>query len=208
MSIVSMFRTLPRVGPRVARRRGVSPIIAMILLVAIVVVLAAVLYVLVIGLVHGPTTPSIGTALAIDRPTAGQCWAAGVTAHVCGTSGDRLWNMTVDQSQVELGDVLLQVHASNGAIYKNTLAAAFAVMLAGGAAPIAYYTIAAGAGLAMNSGFTYAAGYSASTPLTSVMFIVVGTGTLSSSWVPGAGNYVTVVGTNHYSGETSPSVLP
>jgi flagellin-like protein len=191
-----------------ARHRGVSPIIAMILLVAIVVVLAAVLYVLVGGLTHGPGNPPIGSALLIDRPIAGQCWAGGVTAHVCGTSGDKLFNFTVDQSQVMLGDMLIQVHTSSGAVYVNSVTAGFAVMKQGVAAPVAYYSMAASAGLAMTTGFTYAAGYSASTPLTSLMFLVIGTGTPSASWVANANNYVTVVGTNHYSGATAPATLP
>jgi flagellin-like protein len=193
---------------RRARAGGVSPIIATILLVAIAVVLAAVLYVLVVGLAHGPGATPIGSAIYIDHPAAGQCWAAGVTAHICGTAGDRLWNMTIDESQVTLGDVLLQVHSSNGATFKNSLAAAFAVMKPGLATPVAYYTVAAGAGLAMVNGFTYNAGYSTTTPLTSVMYIVIGTGTAVANWVPGAGNYVTVDGTGHYSGSTAPSVLP
>jgi flagellin-like protein len=50
-----------------ARRRGVSPIIATILLVAITVVLAAVLYVLISGLTHtGASTPY---TLGMSSPT-------------------------------------------------------------------------------------------------------------------------------------------
>ncbi|HEV2317814.1 MAG TPA: archaellin/type IV pilin N-terminal domain-containing protein [Thermoplasmata archaeon] len=47
------------------RRRGVSPIIATILLVAITVVLAAVLYILISGLTKGPNGESVGGSLAI-----------------------------------------------------------------------------------------------------------------------------------------------
>jgi len=46
-------------------KRGVSPIIATILLVAITVVLAAVLYILISGLTKGPGNTPIGTALAV-----------------------------------------------------------------------------------------------------------------------------------------------
>jgi flagellin-like protein len=46
-------------------KRGVSPIIATILLVAITVVLAAVLYVLISGLTKGPGNQPIGSALAM-----------------------------------------------------------------------------------------------------------------------------------------------
>ncbi|MFI5417839.1 MAG: archaellin/type IV pilin N-terminal domain-containing protein [Candidatus Lutacidiplasmatales archaeon] len=48
-------------------RRGVSPIIATILLVAITVVLAAVLYILISGLTKGPGNTPIGTALAVGK---------------------------------------------------------------------------------------------------------------------------------------------
>jgi flagellin-like protein len=197
-----------RVGRYTRRRKGVSPIIATILLVAITVVLAAVLYVLITGLDHGPSTPSIGTALVVGSPVGGKCWAAGVTNHVCGTAGDQIWNFTIQSSSVSLGDALIEVHTASGAIYKNSLAAGFSVMLAGATTPVAYYTIAAGAGLAMNGDFTYNAGYSTSTKLVSTMFLVIGTGTPSSSWVSGQGNYVTIVGINHYSGATSPAVIP
>jgi len=57
-----------------ARRRGVSPIIATILLVAITVVLAAVLYVLIAGLTHtGASTPySLGMSVpSPSNPAAG-----------------------------------------------------------------------------------------------------------------------------------------
>ena len=54
---------------RKARKRGVSPIIATILLVAITVVLAAVLYVLISGLTHGPSSAPLGTNFG---------WGAGI----------------------------------------------------------------------------------------------------------------------------------
>jgi flagellin-like protein len=49
-------------------KRGVSPIIATILLVAITVVLAAVLYILISGLTKGPGNTPLGTALALGKP--------------------------------------------------------------------------------------------------------------------------------------------
>jgi flagellin-like protein len=51
-------------------KRGVSPIIATILLVAITVVLAAVLYILISGLTKGPGNTPLGSALAVGNPTA------------------------------------------------------------------------------------------------------------------------------------------
>ncbi|HXW66390.1 MAG TPA: archaellin/type IV pilin N-terminal domain-containing protein [Thermoplasmata archaeon] len=53
---------------RKARKRGVSPIIATILLVAITVVLAAVLYVLISGLTKGPGTSPLGTDFGWGQP--------------------------------------------------------------------------------------------------------------------------------------------
>jgi archaeal type IV pilus assembly protein PilA len=53
---------------RKARKRGVSPIIATILLVAITVVLAAVLYVLISGLTHGTGSAPLGTNFGWGTP--------------------------------------------------------------------------------------------------------------------------------------------
>jgi len=69
-----MFGRMERWNRRRNRRRGVSPIIATILLVAITVVLAAVLYVLISGLTHtGASTPySLGMSTpAESNPAAG-----------------------------------------------------------------------------------------------------------------------------------------
>ena len=76
---------------RKARKRGVSPIFATILLVAITVVLAAVLYVLISGLTTGgANTVPIGTAFSFGQPTqssnaackaptvVGSCYAVGI----------------------------------------------------------------------------------------------------------------------------------
>jgi len=52
----------------VARTRGVSPMIATILLVAITVVLAATLYVLATNLIHGSGTPLLGSAFSWGTP--------------------------------------------------------------------------------------------------------------------------------------------
>lgn len=72
---------------RKARKRGVSPIIATILLVAITVVLAAVLYVLISGLTKGPGSTPIGSAFGFG--TAQQTTAPGkcTAGHVCYSIG-------------------------------------------------------------------------------------------------------------------------
>ena len=86
---------------RKARKRGVSPIIATILLVAITVVLAAVLYVLISSLTTGgASTVPIGTAFSFGAPaqssnahcaatTAGYCYSVGVqSAGTSATTGN------------------------------------------------------------------------------------------------------------------------
>jgi flagellin-like protein len=62
-------------------KRGVSPIIATILLVAITVVLAAVLYILISGLTKGPGNTPLGSALAIGTPASngGLTYTMGIT---------------------------------------------------------------------------------------------------------------------------------
>jgi len=62
-------------------KRGVSPIIATILLVAITVVLAAVLYILISGLTKGPGNTPIGTALALAPPKEASNGAGATTNH-------------------------------------------------------------------------------------------------------------------------------
>jgi flagellin-like protein len=95
-------------------RRGVSPIIGVILLVAITVVLAAVLYVMIGGLTHSSTegTP-IGTSLALgpvhevqgSKPTASFC----AVGHPC-------YEITIASvsSSVTMGSMEFVVKMSNG----------------------------------------------------------------------------------------------
>jgi len=68
---------------RKARKRGVSPIIATILLVAITVVLAAVLYVLISGLTHGTGAAPLGTNFSWGTPVN----ATSVSTTGCGAVG-------------------------------------------------------------------------------------------------------------------------
>jgi flagellin-like protein len=92
-------------------KRGVSPIIATILLVAITVVLAAVLYILISGLTKGPGNTPIGTALAIGTFTeatsgtgAGQHWYYNAT--VQSASGGMTWGNMIFQIQTPSGSIV------------------------------------------------------------------------------------------------------
>ena len=82
---------------RKARKRGVSPIIATILLVAITVVLAAVLYVLITGLTSGPGNAPLGSHFAWGTPTnASASTAYNYSIEIASVSG-------VSSSNIQLG---------------------------------------------------------------------------------------------------------
>ena len=193
---------------RKSRKRGVSPIIATILLVAITVVLDAVLYVLISGLTKGPGSTPIGTAFAAGNPVAGTCLAAQVTNHQCAVAGNEIFTVTIEQSTVTMSSILLEVKNPGGSAFANTLAGGFAIMPITGAIPNAYYSVAAGAGLAMTSQFTYTGTFSGSSPITTTMTITVDTGIAAANWTPGAGNYLVGLGVGSYSGTSQPTTLP
>ena len=192
---------------RKAQKRGVSPIIATILLVAITVVLAAVLYVLISGLTHGPGSTPIGSAFSTGTPVASTC-TAGFTLAANGCIGGHfIYTMAVGTSTVTFGSVLFQVKTPAGAVFANVGVASFAVMPIAGA-PSATYMVAAAAGLSMTSGgwTVYAAGVSSSTPLTSLYTIIIDTGAASS--ISGLGYTFNALGTGSYGDSTSPVTLP
>jgi len=87
-------------------RRGVSPIIATILLVAITVVLAAVLYVLISQYTKGGGSVTIGSALAIGGSTDGA------------SAATNYYNMTVESTgaTLTLGSFTFEVRSPTGAI--------------------------------------------------------------------------------------------
>ncbi|MCI4357976.1 MAG: type IV pilin [Thermoplasmata archaeon] len=91
---------------RKSGKRGVSPIIATILLVAITVVLAAVLYVLISGLTRGPGNTPIGSAFAVSSATDGVC-----SVGFCYT-----FTIQTASSGVSANSLKFQVQSSGGVI--------------------------------------------------------------------------------------------
>src|SRR5271170_4411665 len=91
-------------------KRGVSPIIATILLVAITVVLAAVLYILISGLTKGPGTTPLGTSLALGAPNEAQKGAGATT--------NNWYNFTVQSAGggIILNNIQFQVVTATGSI--------------------------------------------------------------------------------------------
>ncbi len=193
---------------RKARGRAVSPIIATILLVAITVVLAAVLYVLISGLTHGPGNTPIGSAFAMGAPVGGTCSAAQVTAKICAVSGDEIFTFTIEQSTITLGSVQFEVKSPAATAFANTGAGSFAIQSITGT-EVAYYAVAAAAGLAMTAAWSnYAGTNTAATPITTTMTLVIDTGIAATAWTPGQGNYAIGLGVGSYSGTTSAQTLP
>jgi flagellin-like protein len=202
---------------RKSKKRGVSPIIATILLVAITVVLAAVLYVLITGLTHGPSSTGIGGAFNAGNPIASKCTTAAQTfaANGCLT-GDYEYTLTVESSSITMASIEFEVKTSAGAIL--TLAAGvggFSLVNTAGA-PVAQGTgngVTANAVMAMNGPLANFAASpacnggacSSSTPITSIYTIVIDMGPANPA---GLGYTFIGVGIGSYSGTTSPVSLP
>lgn len=140
---------------RKARKRGVSPIIATILLVAITVVLAAVLYVLISGLTKGPGTTPIGTAFGFGTAqqasntncaanTAGECYTVGVASA---------------SSQVTTASVSFAVQNGGAGVS----AGAVVTLLDISGSPLAVYTV--GTGWAASTGQTLPISFSSTQTL-------------------------------------------
>jgi archaeal type IV pilus assembly protein PilA len=208
--------TAKRHRGRNRRDRGVSPIIATILLVAITVVLAAVLYVLISGLVHGPGNTPIGSAFTVGKATGATCAAGssqtlGAAAITGGCkAGDFVYTLTVQSSTVSLGSILFEVKTGSGVVFTaGGASSSFAVVDVSN--HVAAITVT-GATMAMTSTWagygltTTAPTYSATTPITNLHTIVIDMG--SSTATTGQGLKLVALGTGSYSGSTSPVDLP
>ena len=201
---------------RKARKRGVSPIIATILLVAITVVLAAVLYVLISGLTGGGVgSKPIGSAFSAGAPILSTCAAGSaqtvppVAATVGGCNvGDQIYTLTVESSTISLGSALFEVKTSAGGIYTPAAGGAhdsFAVLNI--ANQVVAITVTGGA-MAMStawagygpSGECNAAICASSTTLTTIYTIVLDMGTSAPG---GTGLSFVAIGSSGYTGTTS-----
>jgi len=197
---------------RKARKRGVSPIIATILLVAITVVLAAVLYVLISGLTTGGVgSKPIGSAFSAGNPVSSICGAASTYAGKGCLTGDYVYTLTVETTGAAFGNVLFEVKTAGGAIDVAASVGGFTVLTVGGT--IAAQMTTASTTLAMTATFgTYGgAGVcngalcSTSTPWASIYTIVIDMGTGNPA---GTGLLFVAIGTAGYSGTTTALQLP
>jgi flagellin-like protein len=200
---------------RKARKRGVSPIIATILLVAITVVLAAVLYVLISGLTSGGVgSKPIGSAFTAGNPIASTCTSTSAqtiaAAAITGgcKSGDFIYTLTVESSTVNFGSVLFEVKTAAGTIATSTVSASFAVLnIAQQVCAISVFTATSGFAMSStwaNYGLTTTPTFSSSSPLTGLYTIVIDMG--SATATTGTGLTFVTLGTGGYSGTTSLSL--
>ncbi|HEY6238499.1 MAG TPA: archaellin/type IV pilin N-terminal domain-containing protein [Thermoplasmata archaeon] len=164
------------------QKRGVSPIIATILLVAITVVLAAVLYILISGLTKGPGNTPIGTSLAVQTPIEAQPSAASL----------HFYNFSIQAAGggLILNNLIFQVTTPGGQIVVTT-AAGWAVNVLGiTGSVIGTYAITSatpswtlGGTVLVSSQQTIAmtTPAAAASSLSGDRLIIVGTGTFSGS---------------------------
>jgi archaeal type IV pilus assembly protein PilA len=161
-------------GWRKARKRGVSPIIATILLVAITVVLAAVLYVLISGLTSGgASSVPIGTTFAFgtaQQSTNGACTSTTVVGS-CYSVGIQSAGSAATTGNIHFG--LLK--GGSGAAFTSVLVLSVSgSTLATFTASTNAWTFASGTSLALNSTQTLLVSYSASIEGSSLEAIGVG----------------------------------
>ena len=177
-------------------RRGVSPIIATILLVAITVVLAAVLYILISGLTKSPGNSPIGSALAVQgitESTAGANFVYTTTVQSPSSGSGMTWSDMIFQVQSAAGTVIatgpVNVTVTNPAL---------------NGCPDAVFTFSSSAWAAYTGG-----GHCTSGTTGGAALVVAGAQITMVSTVNlnGQGDSLVVIGQSSYSG-TAPVSIP
>lgn len=174
-------------------KRGVSPIIATILLVAITVVLAAVLYILISGLTNGPGNTPIGTAFAWGPAST----ITGPASAGCNTAGDNCYSLQIGSagSGIETSDVAFALHTSTGAAGAFTTPGTVTLVSVSGTA-IDTWTASS------NTWAPVTPGAPSNLPLSSGETLVVDNGATSL-----AGYTVLAVGQSHFQGTVASQAL-
>lgn len=179
-------------------RRGVSPIIATILLVAITVVLAAVLYILISGLTKGPGNTPIGSALGLGTASLVQ-GSAGATFPVC-KAADYCYNIEIaSASGLNPSEMQLQVQTASGTVWSGMAGGGGAAISDIKGATVVSTPVAAAAAFAVTA-WTAGAGYTTTSPVSQSMTIWVDMGTANPA---GQGYTLVVFGTGSFSGQTT-----
>lgn len=149
------------------------------------------------GAQHPSTTP-IGLALGLNNPIEGVCSASEAGYGSCTSPGNLIYTISVHASTIPLSGVLFGISNSSGGQFVNPGPAEISLVQPSGS-PVAFSTIPAGEGLAMTSSWSYyATGYSASSPLSTQLTILVDLGEAPS--VAHAGLVLLIHGANGYTG--------
>ncbi len=172
------------------RKKGVSPIIATILLVAITVVLAAVLYVLISGLTKGPGNTPLGTAYSWESPLN----TTSTTSPPMGcVASDFCYSLGISSaSGINTGNLKLDLKSSTGA--SIAFPANTKITLVNAGTNVTSYTPSKGTWL------------SASVPVSAGESIVINTGTAGNTGL--LGDFVSAVGQGSFSGTVTTTALP
>ncbi len=183
------------------RRRGVSPIIATILLVAITVVLAAVLYVLIAGVTRGPDGATLGSAFSagVASPPLVESAAgsAGCAAnHYC-------YVLTIAEASRGLtaSTMTFLISLPSGTTYVAGAAGGFTVYNSVTQAVVCSSAVAAGSALSTTAWTAGSGGNTPTTQLTSAMVIVIDLGSVTNP--TGSGLAFKSIGVGQYSGTVS-----
>ena len=181
------------------RRRGVSPIIATILLVAIAIVLAAVLYVLVADEAKAPSSVPLGTEL-VAGPSHAVIVGTSSTSSYCAAK-HYCYGVPIDEAGggLTLASFHLVVATATGAPHIVTMNSAqiSITTLAGGV--LASSSVKKDVALEVTTWTTFAKGVSGATPLTDSNEIWIQFGDTKTSPY-GQGYSLEIIGTGSYSG--------
>ncbi len=189
---------------RKARKRGVSPIIATILLVAITVVLAAVLYVLISGLTHGPSSAPLGTNFSWGVPVNSTSTSGTVTGCAATSTAHAFcYSIEIAGSSVTTSNFILSLRNSAGATVSWPVTAATIPCAATATAsqvclisptvstPVAAYSTSAG-------GWTNVATFTGSVSGGyTIVICVIGTAAVNAGLL---GDQLVAIGASGYSG--------
>src|SRR5580658_1465041 len=175
--------------------------------VAIIIVLAAILEFSApagsptVGGCCGPH----GVGFAVGNPTLLLCGAMNIPFQNGCRAGDHLYDLTVESSPLEMGNVAFRVQTSAGTVDIVTGGDPGFGILNSTGAMAASWTSLNGSMAMPTSAWTYSIGVAATTPLTNLYTIVVD---LGSADPMGQGLTFSAVGVGSYSGTTSALALP
>jgi len=117
-----------------------------------------------------------GPTFVVGNPLSSSCPSGGTFAATGCSTGEFVYDLTIETSTVTFGDVLFHIETPNGTVYVATGGPSGFSVLNLREAIVAQYS-APGGEMSMNAGWTYATEVNATTPLTSLYTVLVDMGT-------------------------------